>query len=172
MMYLPITITKNNTNTFSKEKKLNVSFCVGLWTFELFFIYQLHFFFFFLQDIMDIMQLLLQIFLKREWFQELWEINQSKLWRKQVIKFSRPFWTVIFVTMVWLQVSHMSKVFCWQITASKFCSEFYCDSIGSVIWIRKIVYARIKKSIIRLESLAQQKLCCSVYKKRKTKLRF
>ena len=158
-MYLPITITKNNTNTFSKEKKLNVSFCVGLWTFELFFIYQLHFFFFFLQDIMDIMQLLLQIFLKREWFQELWEINQSKLWRKQVIKFSRPFWTVIFVTMVWLQVSHMSKVFCWKIIASKILLGIFKILLWfneSVISIRKIAYARIKKSIIRLESLAQQ----------------
>ena len=117
------------------------------------------FFFFFLQDIMDIMQLLLQIFLKREWFQELWEINQSKLWRKQVIKFSRPFWTVIFVTMVWLQVSHMSKVFRWKIIASKILLGIFKILLWfneSVISIRKIAYARIKKSIIRLESLAQQ----------------
>ena len=109
------------------------------------------------------------------YYRSFWKENGSKNCEKLTktnLKFSRPFWTVIFVTMVWLQVSHMSKVFCWQIIASKFCSEFskfYCDSIGSVIWIRKIVYARIKKSIIRLESLAQQKLCCSVYKKRKTK---
>ena len=78
-MYLPITTTKNNTNTCNKEKKLNVFFCMGLWTFEPIFIYQMRIFFFFLHDFMDVMQFLLQIFLKREWFQELWEINENKI---------------------------------------------------------------------------------------------
>lgn len=102
------------------------------------------------------------------YYRSFWKENGSKNCEKLMktnLKFSRPFWTVTFMTIVWLQVSHMSKVFCWQITASKFCSEFskfYCDLIGSVIWIRKIVYARIKKSIIRLESLAQQKLYCDL----------
>ena len=55
-------------------------FYVGLWTFEPIFIYQMQIiFFFFFHDFMDVMQFLLQIFLKREWFQELWEINENKL---------------------------------------------------------------------------------------------
>lgn len=158
-MYLPITTTKNNTNTCNKEKKLNVFFCMGLWTFEPIFIYQMRIFFSFCT-----ISWMSCSFYYRSFWKENGSKNCEKL-MKTNLKFSRPFWTVTFMTMVWLQVSHMSKVFCWQITASKFCSEFskfYCDLIGSVIWIRKIVYARIKKSIIRLESLAQQKLYCDL----------
>ena len=154
-MYLPITTTKNNTNTCNKEKKLNVFFLCGFVNLWAHFYLSDAIFFFFSFCTMSWMSC---SFYYRSFWKENGSKNCEKL-TKTNLKFSRPFWTVIFVTMVWLQVSHMSKVFCWKIIASKILLGIFKILLWfneSVISIRKIAYARIKKSIIRLESLAQQ----------------